>query len=255
MKTEYYIVDPNKNITALVTSPVQRDIYRSLSQKIMQKNPTVEQVGFVKFLQGSVMLNMSGDEFCGNAVLSAAALYFSLKGKKDVLNTRVLVSPSNISVNVSVRAEKSGFFCECELQTPENVEYYSFTAGEKSYTFPLVRLNGICHIVADNTLSEEQARYVIKQIAKDLGAKALGIMLYDKATCRLKPLVFVLGVDTLFLENSCASGSCAVAAALGEYEKQIKIINPGGSLLATRHKNSVTLSENINSIEYCLEEI
>ena len=75
MKTDYYIINPAGNITALVTSPVPKNSYGAAAARIMKKRPAVEQVGFVRFANGEAVLNMAGDEFCGNAVMSAAALY------------------------------------------------------------------------------------------------------------------------------------------------------------------------------------
>ena len=82
----YSILDPTGNITALVESRVDRSSYKEISAEIMRKHPEVEQVGFVSFDEKSgsgtsvdAVLNMAGGEFCGNASMSAAALYLIRK--------------------------------------------------------------------------------------------------------------------------------------------------------------------------------
>jgi diaminopimelate epimerase len=52
---------------------------------------------------------------------------------------------------------------------------------------------------------------------------------------RMRPLVYVRDTDTLIWESSCASGTCAVAAALALRQKQtlsLELFQPGGSLTA-----------------------
>ena len=211
MSVEYYIFDPNGNVTALVTGGAAKPGYTDISKRIMADNPGVEQVGFVDFSNKAVNLNMAGDEFCGNAAMSAAALNYRLLGKSGVLKQTVLVSPLNAAVEVTVRGEGDEFFCESVMPFPDKISEYSFTAGGREYKFPIVHLSGITHIIADNSLSPAYAQSVIKALAKDLAVPALGIMLFDRAPGRLVPLVYVAAVDTVFFEKCCSSGTCAVA--------------------------------------------
>ena len=72
----YCILNPTGNITAIVTDPVPAEDYPSIAAKVMEIEPTAEQVGFL--LPGDeeydAKLSMAGGEFCGNASMSAAAL-------------------------------------------------------------------------------------------------------------------------------------------------------------------------------------
>ena len=254
MKREYCIIDPAGNVTALVTTPAEHKDYKSVAARIMSGNPQVEQVGFVEFGENGARLNMSGDEFCGNAVMCAAALYCSVKGgEKGVIPVTVL--PFGKTLNVTVCSKAGDFICECEFSKPQTVSDCSFFASEREYRFPLVCFDGIMHVVADNTLSEAAAKKVIIQLAKRLKAQALGIMLYDPADKSLLPVVYVPALNTLVLERSCASGSCAVAAVLPEFENAVQIAEPGGVITARRTKEGIYLKTRLKITKKLAEEI
>ena len=254
MKIEYYIINPAGNITALVTSDVKQSGYKSVAAKIMNAEPTVEQVGFVRFCKSGVNLNMSGGEFCGNATMSAAALCIEL-GNAQAPQIPVTVFPYKEPFCVTVNTAKSGYTCECEFFKPEAETRVTFSADGVEYTFPLARFEGITHIVADNTLSEASARRVIKRLANELKTPALGIMLYDGKEKSLVPLVYVSALDTLFRENSCASGSCALAAVLPEFSQKTDISEPGGTICAYRGEKGICLKTNVKIIKKCFGEI
>lgn len=239
MNIEYYIADPAGNITALVTATCKENI-KTVAQGIMADNKNVEQVGFVDFTGENVKLRMSGDEFCGNATMSAAALYCLLAKKRGKVKTTVSVFGTKEPVDVTVDIKDGCYACECVLQKPNEISNIEFTAEQKSYRFPIVCFEGISHIVADKSLSEPAAQSVIKDIAKNLTAKALGIMIFDKDKSCMRPLVYVPAADTLFFENSCASGSCAVAA-LYAGKQRLVISQPGGEI-GVMCSDKITLS-------------
>ena len=75
---KYSIFDPSGNITALVETHINNDSQPEVADEIMKAHPEVEQVGFVYFdaiRPVPTYLRMAGGEFCGNATMSAAALY------------------------------------------------------------------------------------------------------------------------------------------------------------------------------------
>lgn len=254
MKREYCIIDPAGNITALVTTPAEHKSYKTVAARIMSGNPQVEQVGFVKFGEKSAELNMSGDEFCGNAVMCAAALYCSVKGEdKGIIPVTVL--PFGKTLSVAAEGKDGGFVCECEFAGPQTVSDCSFRAEGREYKFPLVCFDGIMHIVADNSLGEAGAEEVIRRLAKRLKAQALGIMIYDSVNKSLLPVVYVSALDTLVLERSCASGSCAVAAVLPGFENAVQISEPGGVITAKRTKEGINLKTRIKITKKLVEEI
>lgn len=254
MNTEYYILNPSGNVTALVTSKTPKSDYKTAAAGIFENNPEVEQVGFVKFRDGGVKLNMSGDEFCGNAAMSAAALYYSLSGAADALSIPVTVLPYGNTVNVTVNKSGGAYVCEGIFKGPDTVKKYSFRVGGREYTFPLVCFEGIMHIVADGALSAPLAEKVIRESAADLKAPALGIMIFDRRNCSLTPIVYVSAVNTLFCENSCASGCCAVASVLSEFGKTTDIVQKGGIIAARRVNGGIYLKTNVRIERKCEKE-
>lgn len=255
MKIEYYIFNPCGNITALVTSKTEKRFYNKISTAIMKNDNSVEQVGFVDLKEKTVKLNMSGDEFCGNAAMSAAVLFCELNGEAEKADIEVEVLPMAEKVTVTAKKTDDGYRCLGLFKTPAICDDYSFKAGNNEYSFPVVALNGIKHIIADTGLSEQAARSVIKPAAKKLNTPAAGIMIYNNNTGDLKPLVYVSAANTLFLENSCASGSCAVAAAKCKIGNTITLKEPGGNLEVANKGEYITIGENIKFIKKCLEEI
>ena len=255
MNVEYYIIDPTGNITALVTSDIDKRMYKAVAQKIMENNSSVEQVGFVRFDGDNITLNMSGDEFCGNATMSAAVLFYSNFIKNGVFKANANILPFNISVPVEVKNAGDYYDCSAVLPLPNKVFDYTFSARCKEYCFPAVSFSGITHIVADSTLSDDCAKAVIKDLAIELNTQALGIMVFDNKTGALKPFVYVAGVDTLFLENSCASGSCAVACLQQEYNKKYDIVQPGGVIGATKLYAGIRLDSKIKIEEHFVMEM
>ena len=253
MSIEYYIIDPIGNITALVTSNAAKSDYKDISGRIMAENPGVEQVGFAELKEDVIKLNMAGGEFCGNATMSAAALKYELSQNTGEVCRTVLVEPLGVEVKVNVSGGSGVFDCECLMPPPKEIENYTFFAGGRRYTYPLVCFDGIMHIIADGDLPENAAEGVIKDLAKQLGAPALGIMIFDKNENRLVPLVYVEAVNTVFFEKSCASGTCALAAAMGFCEKT-DIIEPGGTMGAQLQKNGISLSLRLKIIKHVLEE-
>ena len=254
MKTDYYLLDPTGNITALVTNATDKNLYNAVASYIFKNHTCTEQVGFVDFKDKTVKLSMSGGEFCGNATMSTAALYCYINGI-DNLKTDVYVSGTDGPVKVNVKRKNEVYKCDCVLKKPKSIIEYKFSKGSKEYTFPLVCFDSIMHIVADESLDEKTAREVIKGIARDLSASALGIMMYNAEKRQLTPLVYVPKVDTLFVENSCASGSCAVAQVKGFKDGETAIIQPGGTLSVKVCKSGIKLSGNVKIINHYSEDM
>ena len=250
MNKEYYILDPAGNITALVVGTKDTADLKAAALNVMENEPSVEQVGFTEFDNGGVSLTMSGGEFCGNAVMCAAALAFRRKGNNKT-EIPVLFRPFNDRFYVSVSETGGAYTCECRFKLPPDISDFEFAAGGRRYVFPLVSFNGIKHIIADNTLSEEAAREVIKPLSGELNTPALGIMIYNDLDNSLIPFVYVKRTGTLFRENSCASGSCALAAALPGFKNKTDIKEPGGIICAQRTAGGIYLKTNVKIIKEC----
>ena len=95
--------------------------------------------------------------------------------------------------------------------------------GSDSLSLPIVRMEGIAHVIIEPDsgffgLKDDPAlaETLLRGWCGVLGAECLGMMfLGDGAALRpLTPLVYVPGADTMFWENSCASGSAAAGIYL-----------------------------------------
>ena len=285
---EYCIMDPTGNITALVESSAEVSRQPFIADLIMQKHPEVEQVGFVEFGETvQVKLRMAGGEFCGNASICAAALYLSRKGAEDgwqqvrlevsgtsdpvvVRLRRIAAEGAEIAAGSEVPArpdsvsDKPDFAFEAGVRMPRalRIEKLLFSDGALQGELPLVRMEGISHIIIEPSsvfyaYREERAaaERAVQKWCKELGADGLGLMFLDladgaaddsedvsaDAMPRLTPLVYVPGSGTSFWENSCASGSAATGMYLAEStgkRQEICLREPGGSLKVTSDPGS-----------------
>ena len=188
---KYYLFNPTGNITALIED--------GNASEIMKMEPNCEQAGYIGKKAGAdISLSMAGGEFCGNATMCAAYL----TGKTDV---KVHVEGTGI-VNVRINGNTG------EVEMPEVREITTLNG------YPLVRFKGIDHVIIEDDLDSSL-------IEKWCIGEAMGFMYLNGNN--LKPLVYVKSIQTLFYENSCASGT----AAVGEYlKRKVSLNNPAGVL-------------------------
>ena len=204
---KYYLLNPTGNITALVRGNIPAD-------EVMSMEPLCEQLGYLFEKEGSdIALRMAGGEFCGNATMCAAYIY-ALESNKKRLTVKVFVEGTG-TVEVKINGNRG------TVSMPKPYE-----VGELN-GFPLVRFKGIDHLIIEEKNAcgiKENAETLIKQWCS--GA-ALGIMFLNGSS--LEPLVYVKSEETLFWENSCASGTCAVGEWL---EKPVELRQPCGGILS-----------------------
>ena len=253
----YSILDPTGNITALVESPVAAEWQPTIAARLMTLRPEVEQVGFVRArgsgdAEGSVqgVLRMAGGEFCGNASLSAAALYLLRRVQSAASRDRS--APETVRLRVSgaaepvevrlLRTEDDAFRGGVRMPPARGVEEKEFVLGSIRGSLPLIRMEGISHAVIEpdspfRALKENRtlAEQAVKDWCRACGADGLGLMFLESVPSgfRLIPLVYVPGSGTVFWENSCASGSSAVGmylAARNGGPVKLSLEEPGGVL-------------------------
>ncbi len=252
---QYSIFDPTGNITALVESEVEISRQPALAAELMRRHPGVEQVGFVRFAQAPdsvpVSLRMAGGEFCGNASMSAAALYLIRKreesggriAEQDPVRVMLRVSGAEKPVEVQLKPGKAGSFdAGVHMPPPVSAGKEALSFGGITAELPVVRMEGIFHIILEKDApfsgliqNRESAEEAVKKWCADLSAAGLGLMFLggEAPDCALTPLVYIPGSETVFWENSCASGSAAAGMYLSEKtgEKIERIFRePGGSL-------------------------
>ena len=213
MELEYVVADPTGNITALILTPVTREMRPRVAAALMKREADVEQAGFLRLTDSGVELSMAGGEFCGNAAMSAAAVYASGcglgAGEKISLPVRVSGAPETVRVELEALAN-GGFFGMVEMPRPLSVGRKTFVLDGEKYFLPLVSFPGITHIIAPFDMDTLTAERAAREWCALLNEPALGMMLFDRKRCRLKPLVYVPGTDTMLWEHSCASGTAAV---------------------------------------------
>ena len=248
MIIEYFIVSSSGNVTALVTTPTEKNDYKKISTALFKTHSEVEQIGFLKNDGDMLTLNMSGGEFCGNAILSAVALISDLTGKTGEYTVKISGCDSLIKAKSEIN--NGEYHCVCEVPFSKNSRTFSAVVNGKEVLLPVIELDGIAHIIAPLDFDKEDAEKLIKSFAEKQNYKALGIMFYGSSTQKVTPLVYVADVDTLFYEKSCASGSCAVCCY--EVLKQnkavsLKLNEPGGTICvsADTNKKFVALSNKI----------
>ena len=239
----YSIFDPTGNITALVESFVPAESQVDVATALMEKHAQVEQVGFLDLTGPS--LQMAGGEFCGNAAMSAAALYLLRTRPQIPSSQTVLLHVSGAAAPVQVQLAPAGregqrFLASVQMPPARSVAERTFALGDAQADLPLVLMDGISHLVIPKGHLFYECKHKTKEAeaaavrwAEELGADALGLLFFDEETMSLCPLVFVPSSKTLFWEHACASGTTAIGIWKGETEKttqDLTITQPGGQL-------------------------
>ena len=250
-KIEYEIMDPTGNITALVETQVDPADQPAVASGIMDLHPDVEQVGFVTLAAAGagapeadgpcadadasraetgvpVSLRMAGGEFCGNATMCAAALYMMKTGMTGEASVKVRVSGAKEPLEVKLtRRDALSFDTSVEMPPALGIEELRLAdgmlPGSDVLRLPVVIMEGISHILVEPDsgffgLKDDRAlaETLLRGWCGVLGSDCLGMMFLgeDGNVRALTPLVYVPGADTMFWENSCASGSAAAGIYL-----------------------------------------
>jgi diaminopimelate epimerase len=268
------IADPAGNITALIeaadSEPIPVALWtdeerRHIVQQVMRECPDVEQAGFVLpgrsgetgndrqfFPSYSSLwrLEMAGGEFCGNAARSFGlfiARKIGLCGQ-----SAVSVTVSGAENALTVLADTQNSTAEVALPTPRKTE----TLRYRDMHLPVLIFDGITHVIMEeidrdtDKAALTETFFAVKKIMETaIGTEppaAFGVLFYDTAYDFLRPAVFVNGIETFVFENSCGSGSAALACYRarhspdGAYNHTIK--QPGGAITTrlTKENGKIT---------------
>ena len=247
----YAILDPTGNLTALVEDPVPPVRQPAVAAQLMRLHPAVEQVGFVRPAaaeDGPVdfALRMAGGEFCGNAAMSAAALWAVRRGPSalptQTLSLRVSGAAQPVRVRLQSTGEGTAFRGGVCMPPALEIARRDFVHGTVRGRLPLVRMEGISHVIVERSspffalkADRAAAERAVRDWCAALGCDGLGLMFLDGETGahRLTPLVYVPAGETVFWENSCASGSAAAGMYLADRLKtavRLSLREPGGIL-------------------------
>ena len=247
---EYWYADPTGNITLLIEGSFSPDVFPGIARLLLSAEPRAEQAGFLASLTGStVSLRMAGDEFCGNASLSSAAVALRCSGASSgCFSVNVFGQASPLQAEVQQTGD-SCYSGRIEMPAPLDIASRVFSRSGQEFLFPVVRFPGISHILSTQPLEKGFAEDAIRSWCRELDAPALGIMQLDLQTDRLLPLVYVPRLDTLYWESSCASGTCAAAcwfSAANRTEGLFRFTQPGGTLGAQTDHGNLYLSGTVS---------
>ena len=244
MDLSYILADPSGNTTAFILTPVAREDYGPVARRVMAALDT-EQVAFVR----DGRMDMMGGEFCGNASRSFA-LWQALR-TPDGLSLRPFSGEQTVSVRVSgapqplevtLRGDGEALCAAIRMPLPRRVLPLNLPVlGPVT----LVEYPGISHLVVEDRAPRDTDLICARDILARLNAEdcCFGLMYACGGT--LHPLVYVRDTDTLVWENSCASGTCAVAAAralAAGGTLTLELLQPGGSLTARAELRGDTLT-------------
>lgn len=232
------------NTTVLILDPVPRDDYMRVSREVMRNcSVGAEQVGFIRKGTTGTRMDMMGGEFCGNASRSFAA-WLALANKDDsgLKNLKEVKKQIDIEVSghngtliahIGNLGTQNKCYVSISMPLPQRIIHGTDDfLGEHSITV----FEGISHLVLWDRNSKKGDLQYAKAFLEAHGADAssFGIMYYQRKTGFMRPLVFIDTIGTLVWENSCGSGSCALAAAIADKKKAsvlaMAIPQPGGNL-------------------------
>ena len=236
MELSYILADPSGNTTAFILSPVDPADYGSVARKVMEQL-NAEQVAFVH----DGRMDMMGGEFCGNASRSYAlwlALHepggLSLRHFYGTREQTVTVSGAPHPLTVTLRCDGTDrYYASITMPLPQRV-----LPMEEPFLGPctLVEYPGISHVLLENREPHADDPAAVREILETLDAEdgCFGLLYLEDNT--LRPRVLVRDTCTDVWESSCASGTCAVAAALSLRQNtplELELFQPGGSLTAS----------------------
>jgi len=231
-------VDPTKNITLLVHTPVEESLRRDVAQALLLQLGG-EQVGYLLAPKEGYdgHLQMAGGEFCGNASISLGA-WLARQAELQPGQTRTfLLEVSGAAQPVSVKMQCTGkaYLGTVDMPLPLGFGMRSFAEGD----FFTVELPGITHVFVPRAVwgkeASKMAEQCIRRWCDSLAVPALGVILTDEAEHTIRPLVYVPASGTLVWEQGCGSGSAAygVYCAFGQRRSvSVGVRQPGGVITA-----------------------
>jgi diaminopimelate epimerase len=220
MSTIHLITAAGGNGTAIEVLDLElaRHEYEERGQRLGKDMEArgAEQAGFL--IPSAMHFEMAGGEFCGNATRAAAVLLSDILGKSELSFT-----VSGFDGTVAAEVSKTGddtYFVRCTFPgLPTTRKEVTLPDGS---TAAMIDLSGIVHVViegafpADRSAYESQHRTIMEGLGlTDRGA--VGVIWFERKgdSAVMHPVVWVRAVDTFFYEESCGSGTIALAKVTG----------------------------------------
>lgn len=241
MEIEFIKTSPTENMTILVETQIPEEKQLAIAQKLIAYHSVyAEQAGFIqepKDKRAAKALRMMAGEFCGNATLSLAAWLMEQKnmpmGERETLLLEI--SGANKLVWCEIQREAQGYYGKIEMPLPISIQWEQFLLEGETLKLPVVRFEGIWHIIVERQIWGETAKTKAEQAAEIWGPKmppAFGILLWDEKTGQMEPLV-CLKNTSLIWERGCGSGTSAIGAFLAvQAGKNVSLQckQPGGTM-------------------------
>lgn len=250
MRLNFVKISPAQNMTVLITDYVDPARYLEIARVVMSyEYLNAEQVGFIvppKTNQSRLGLEMSGGEFCGNAVLCAAA--FGLyKGICQEGSFMVESSGAKAPLLCQAKAKSRNVFeIKAEMPQPFNMEELEIDIEGRSIFGWMVQLSGISHFVTNFWPSRENFEQMVESLQGKVDARALGIIPYRKlgeGKYEIWPYVCVRDTGSRVFEQACGTGSLSLGAHLHALQGEctLQVLQPGGIItVETGAKNFIT---------------
>lgn len=237
MKLNYVKISPAQNMTVLITDFVNQEDHMMISNAVMRYDSlNAEQVGFIvtpSRIDSKIGLRMAGGEFCGNALLSAAA-YGTYKGLCPVGDFCVDSSGVNNSLRCETKPVTQNCFSVCaEMPEPVNVRAISLDVLGEAVTGSVVELYGISHFVAEFWPDSKMLDSILDILITKTPSSAIGVIPYRRLSLgsyEIHPYVYVRGTESRVFERACGSGSYALGVHLFRErgEMTAEVHQPGG---------------------------
>ncbi|MDD4843164.1 MAG: hypothetical protein PHU31_02385 [Anaerotignum sp.] len=241
MEIEFIKTSPTENMTILVETLVPEEQQLAVAQKLIAYNSVyAEQAGFIqapKDKRAAKALRMMAGEFCGNATLSLAAWLMEQKNMPvGGCETLLLeISGAEELVPCEIQREEQGYFGKIDMPLPISIKWEEFQLEKETLHLPVVRFEGIWHVIVQREIWGEAAKTKAEQAAviwTEKMPEAFGILLWDEKTRQLEPLVCLKGTSIIW-ERGCGSGTSAIGAFLAAEagkDVSLQLKEPGGTM-------------------------
>lgn len=244
MDIRYIKADPSGNTTIFVLNSIDPAQRSTLAATLLRSDDIgAEQVGYLTMDHDTpIRVDMMGGEFCGNASRSAAAYALMRSGEKEGDYEVSCSGCDHVLHAHAVQREDALYDAYIEMPLPLAVEAVLMEVEGMPSRFFRVDLPGIVHFVHfvdDIALVDKQIFWqTVQDYVSDETLEAYGLILFSTKQLQMIPAVYVTATDTLYWENSCGSGSAAIAASLacmGKKDISCTIHQPGGSISIMAH--------------------
>lgn len=244
----FYKFSPAGNITLLVPRTALPEELRTAAAQtfVLPTHIYAEQVGY--YDADARRLDMAGGEFCVNATRAFAALLAMQNGNAP-LDCTVSVSGMPEPVSVSVRGEGPLREVTARLSLEGLPECRRRDRGVLEVCVP-----GITHLLIDERavpFSEawkEKSAGIRSEYLPQTTSGAVGCIWWRRTEngVAIRPVVWVAGQNSTFLESACGSGTLACVCGIDELRETamretVEILQPSGGILGLRLQKKNTM--------------